>query len=196
MNTVVSAQWAHCPEPATPSADGVPVVLMIATPKTTLRDEARRLVRTTLETFLARLTGCAHTLHTEPGTAPRLDLAVAGRPVHLSISHESGLSLAAIRCGGRVGVDLMHAVDAATPDRETIAHDYLGPDAAAELMRFGVAERQTAFARAWTRHEAGLKCLGMQLQEWSPDLARELAQCRYSELALPAPYIGAVALCD
>ena len=176
--------------------DGAPVVLMVPTPDTALRDEARALVRTALRSYLAPLAGCAPEmlpLHTKPGTAPRLDLA--GLHVRLSISHEAGLSLAAVRVGGRIGVDLMRVAGAALPDWQALAHDYLGPDVAESLLGLDARERPPAFARAWTRHEAALKCLGLQLQEWSPDLARELALCRTGELALPAAYIGAVALC-
>jgi 4'-phosphopantetheinyl transferase len=176
--------------------EGRPVVLMVPTPDTALRDEARGLVRTALRSFLAPLAGCEPALlplHAEPGAAPRLDLP--GLPVRLSISHEAGLSLAAVRAGGRIGVDLMRAAGAALPDWQALAHDYLGPEAAARLLGLDARERPPAFARAWTRHEAALKCLGLQLQEWSPDLARQLAPCRSGELALPAGYIGAVALC-
>jgi 4'-phosphopantetheinyl transferase len=195
MTVHVTPRWADGAASAMPGPDGAPVVLMVATPASTLRDEARGLVRAALRSFLAPLVGCAPALvplHAEPGAAPRLDLA--GRSLHLSISHEAGLSLAAVRAGGAVGVDLMHAADAALPDWHAIAHDYLGPDVAARLLGLGEQERQPAFARAWTRHEAALKCLGLPLQEWSPELARELAPCRVGELLLPAPYIGAVAL--
>jgi 4'-phosphopantetheinyl transferase len=194
---LVRPQWAHCAKPALPGPDGTPLVLMVATPDSTVRDEARVLVRAALRSFLAPLLGCtpaAVPLHLEPGKAPRLD--TGSRPVPLSISHEAGLSLAALRTGGGIGVDLMRGADAGLPDWQTIAHDYLGPDALAMLLGLGLRDRQPAFARAWTRHEASLKCLGLQLQEWSPDLARELGRCGVSELLLPSPYIGALALLD
>lgn len=201
MAACVTAVWADRAEPRLPSPDGAPRVLMVTTPANTVRDEARALVRAALRSFLGQLAGCeeaAVSLHTEPGQAPRLD-ALPGAThlaLHLSISHETGLSLAAIRSGGRVGVDLMRAADAAMPDWHDVAQDYLGPDTAAGLLRLDDEERPAAFARAWTRHEAALKCLGRQLEEWSPGLAHELARCRVSELLLPAPYTGAVALCD
>lgn len=185
--------WADRAAPALPGPDGTPVVLMVATPETTLRDEARGLVRGALRSFLSRLAGCppaAVPLHADPGQAPRLDFD--GLSIHLSISHEAGLSLAAVRNGGKVGVDLMRAADAAMPDWQAVAHDYLGPAALAAIEVEGPA----AFARAWTRHEAALKCLGLPLQEWTPALGRELARCHVTQLALPPAYIGAVALCD
>lgn len=174
-----------------------PVVLLVPTPDTRLRSAARDLVRAALREFLAPLLGCTPAmvpLHIEPGAAPRLK--PASHAVHLSISHEAGLSLAAIRTGGRVGVDLMRAADAAMPDWKTMAHDYLGPSAAQCLQDIDASRRQQAFAQAWTRHEACLKCLGMALQEWSPGIAQEVALCSVFALALPPGYIGATAIMD
>jgi len=195
MTALVTPQWAHCARPALPGADGVPVVLMVATPDTTVRDEARALVRTALRDYLAPLIGCAPAavpLQIEPGQSPRL--ALADRPLHLSISHEAGLTLAALRSGGKVGVDLMRTAEAPLPDWEALAHDYLGPEVMDQLIGLDAAERPHGFARAWTRHEAALKCLGLPLQEWTPALARALASCEVAVLALPDGYIGALAL--
>jgi 4'-phosphopantetheinyl transferase len=188
-------RWPDSDGAAMPGVDGTPVVLMLATPATTLRDEARALVRTALRFYLAPLIDCVPAmvpLHIEPGQAPRLD--VSGRSIHLSISHEAGLTLAAVRDGGRIGVDLMRAPDAALPDWQAIALDYLGTDATARILAVATAERPRAFARAWTRHEAALKCLGLPLSEWTPALARTLASCELIDLPLPAGYVGAVAL--
>ena len=41
-----------------PVPHGAPAVLMVATPVTTLRDQARALVRAALRAFLATLAGC------------------------------------------------------------------------------------------------------------------------------------------
>jgi 4'-phosphopantetheinyl transferase len=195
MAEAVTLQWPDSAGAAAPGADGMPVVLMLATPGTTLRNEARDLVRTALRSYLAPLVGCVPAevpLHAEPGQAPRLD--AAGRSIHLSISHEAGLTLAAIRDGGRVGVDLMLAANDALPDWQTIARDYLGTDATANILAVAAAARPRAFAHAWTRHEAALKCLGLPLSEWTPALARTLASCDLIDLPLPAGYVGAVAL--
>lgn len=195
MAAPVMLRWPDSAAAAMPGPDGTPVVLMLVTPATTLRDEARALVRTALRSCLAPLLDCVPAtvpLHIEPGQAPRLD--VPGRSIHLSISHEAGLTLAAVRDGGRVGVDLMRATDAALPDWQATAHDYLGPEATARILAVSAAQRPRAFARAWTRHEAALKCLGLPLSEWTPALARTLASCDLTDLALPAGYVGAVAL--
>jgi 4'-phosphopantetheinyl transferase len=195
MAAPVMLRWPDSDSAAAPGADGTPVVLMLATPATTLRDEARALVRTALRSYLAPLVDCVAAmvpLQIEPGQAPRLD--VPGRSIHLSISHEAGLTLAAVRDGGQVGVDLMRATEAALPDWQATAHDYLGTDATARILAVAAAERPCAFARAWTRHEAALKCLGLPLSEWTPALARTLASCELVDLPLPAGYVGAVAL--
>lgn len=197
MPAPVAALWAGQARPVLPGADGTPLVLMVATPSSTVRDEARRLVRAALRAYLSPLLGCAPSmvpLHLAPGEAPRI--GAPGHALHLSISHEAGLSLAALRSGGRVGVDLMTTADAALPDWQAIAHDFLGPETALRLAALGSQQRPAAFARAWTRHEAALKCLGLQLEEWSPGLQRRLERCRIGELALPAPYSGAVACCE
>jgi 4'-phosphopantetheinyl transferase len=195
MTADVVPEWSTCPALPMSGRHGAPVVLMVPTPETRLRTVARDLVRTALREFLAPLLDCTPAmvpLQTEPGNAPTLDLA--SHSVHLSISHEAGLSLAAIRTGGRVGVDLMRTTDAAMPDWKTMAHDYLGPDAAQRLQRIDVSQRQLAFAQAWTQHEACLKCMGLHLQEWSPGLAQRLTLCSVSALELPTGYIGATAI--
>ena len=194
MTAPVTPQWAHCAAPALPGADGVPVVLMVATPETTVRDDARALVRAALRDYLAPLIGCAPAavpLQIAPGEPPRL--ALPGQPLHLSISHDAGLTLAALRMGGTVGVDLMRIPAAPLPDWQALAQDYLGPGALASLTHAGAGERPHAFAQAWSRHEAALKCLGLPLQEWTVELARALAACDVAGLALPDGYVGALA---
>jgi 4'-phosphopantetheinyl transferase len=54
--------------------------------------------------------------------------------------------------------------------------------------------RDAAFAQAWSEHEARLKSLGLQLEEWRAELAPLLAACTCLPLALPAGYAGYLAL--
>ena len=180
-----------------PASDSSPFIIAVPTPQTNLRGQARELVRDALRASLGNLLGCAPgavPLEIEPGQAPALMLPTTW--IHLSISHEAGLSLAAIRVGGRIGIDLMASDAAALSDQEALARDYLGPQAAAAMHSAPTAERQVAFARLWTAHEACLKCLGLPLQEWSPDLAGQIARCRVAALRLPANYVGAAAFLD
>jgi 4'-phosphopantetheinyl transferase len=181
----------------TPAPDGSLFIIAVPTPRTNLRGQARELVRDALRASLGRLLGCAPEavpLEIEPGQAPALMLPNAS--IHLSISHEAGLSLAAVRVGGRIGIDLMALDDTALPDQQALARDYLGPHAATALQGIPAPQRQAAFARLWTAHEACLKCLGLPLQEWSPALAERISRCRVTTLRLPRNYLGAAAFLD
>jgi len=126
----------------------------------------------------------------QPGQAPRLRLtsARATSSAGLSISHEDGLSLAAIHLHGAVGIDLMRVQD--VPDWQAVARDYLGEAVAGALAQLPPEARALAFARAWTAREAGLKCEGLPLAEWTalPCAAR----WRRLELALPAGLCGSL----
>jgi 4'-phosphopantetheinyl transferase len=54
------------------------------------------------------------------------------------------------------------------------------------------ADRPVAFARAWSEHEARLKCLGIDMGEWDDNPL--LAACRVAPLDLPAGLVGTLAL--
>jgi 4'-phosphopantetheinyl transferase len=158
--------------------------------RTSARAQVRLAVLQVLEVALA-LAPDQIVLTSTPGQPPRLVLA-GYRAAGLSISHEAGLSLAAINLHGGVGVDLMRAPQQDEPaDLIGVARDYLGPAAALALADVALHLRPIAFAKAWTAHEAGLKCGGLALAEWRP--APPSAPLRIAELQLPAPYIGAVA---
>jgi 4'-phosphopantetheinyl transferase len=118
-----------------------------------------------------------------PGEAPYALLD--GRRVALSISHDGDLSVAAFRLdGGAVGIDLMQVTD--VPDWHAVARDYLGPACAATLA--GIS----AFARAWSEHEARLKCHGLALAEWRASDEPLLSACSCRSLILPHGYVGSV----
>jgi len=175
-----------------PLPNGEPFVLAVRVPDSTIRTLARARARDGLRALLASAIGCAPEevpLRCEPGSAPRLvpDPARIG----VTISHEAGLSLVAALRGGRVGIDLMRI--APVPDWEAVARDYLGPAAQAALAEVGELARPTAFALAWTRHEAVLKCHGQRIGEWSPETARLFAMTQFRPLALQEGYAGHVA---
>jgi hypothetical protein len=71
---------------------------------------------------------------------------------------------------------------------------YRGRATADALATLPHGERDTAFAQAWSEHEARLKCLGLQLSEWRDDLALALRTCRNFSLALPEGHVGYLAL--
>nr|WP_307735807.1 4'-phosphopantetheinyl transferase superfamily protein [Massilia pinisoli] len=155
---------------------------------------ARQTIRTALLAALAdalalpvsRIRLCG-----EPGEAPyaRID---DGRHVDLAISHDGDVSVAALRLDGDAGIDVMRVAD--VPDWHAVAHDYLGPAAAAALARVPAPARAAAFARAWSEREARLKCRGLALAEWRADLDARLAACRCRPLAMPDGYVATLAL--
>lgn len=156
-------------------------VVGVATPVSPHRLAARTLVRDALRHTLAGLLdqpAAAIALVSRPGQAIALD----SPRVHLglSVGHAPGLSLAAIGRGAGVGVDVMCIEDGveAHSDWLCVARDYLGPQATARLQATSAAQCPVAFGQAWTRFEAGLKCLGRALTEWSPQLEQQLATCQ------------------
>jgi 4'-phosphopantetheinyl transferase len=168
----------------------------IVTPETTRRDDARRLVRAVLRDILGAQLDCAPAavpLVFAAGEAPRLDMEESS--IGVSVSHEPGLSLLAIRLDGSVGIDLMRPeTPDASGDIASLARDYLGPEIARRIAVLPVAEQPLRFAEAWTRFEAGLKCLRSGLTEWTPALQQRLNTCRYFGLQLPPGFVGAVAV--
>lgn len=177
--------------PATLPAGARLHLLAVETPDTPLRESARGLIRTALREALAQILGrpaSSLSIHSVPGEAPRI---LPDCQAGLSISHEAGLSLAAIHLDGAVGVDCLRVSELA--DLPVLARDYLGTEAAQAIARLPQSEHASAFAQAWCAHEAKLKCLGLGLQEWSPELACRLSACVAEALALPAGWAGAVA---
>jgi len=158
------------------------------------RDTARRTIRLALLAALAEASG----LHSArirlcgaPGEAPYA-LLDDGRRIHLAISHDGDVSVAALRVdGGFVGIDLMRVTD--IPDWQAVAHDYLGPACTAALARVPAPARAAAFARAWSGREARLKCLGLPLAEWRADDDARLAACACRPLVVPEGYVGSLA---
>jgi 4'-phosphopantetheinyl transferase len=174
-------------------ADRELIAISIATPDTAIRAAARQQIRDALRDVLSALLGQPFEtapLISQPGQALRIDMA--GQCIGLSVSHEPGITLAAIHRHGAVGIDLMRT--APTFDWKPVAHDYLGAQACDRIARTPTAQQPHAFALEWTRFEAGLKCLGLALTEWNPVLERRLACCRHIELELPEGFAGAVAV--
>jgi 4'-phosphopantetheinyl transferase len=181
---------------AAAGATDSPLVLGIPTPETPIRDIARSRVRQALREALGILLGLPPErvpLISRPGQAIRL-----GSPwshIGLSVSHEPGLTLAAIHLQGTVGVDLMRVEQNPEwlTDWQSVAHDYLGPRATERIANQAPSHLAHAFANEWTRAEACLKCHSMQLQEWTPALERSYMSCKLFVLDLPSGFIGTLA---
>ena len=171
-------------------------VISIATPATGNRRVARSLVRSALRETLAALLGqpaASIALVSPSGGAIRVASPLF--PLSLSISHSTGISVAAICQGLAIGIDVMQ-IEAVTPGQTEwmrLAGDYLGPQVKAKLQNAPPETFPSVFAQAWTDFEAALKCLGLGLTEWSPELASRLASCRVVALDLPANYCGSIA---
>lgn len=133
-------------------------------------------------------------LHSPEGVAPWAVVALDSGPhrIALAISHDGDISIAAYSVSGAVGIDVASIVP--VPDWRMVARDYLGPTTATALAALPDSARDAAFADAWSAHEARLKCLGLQLQEWSEQLAPALDACRCFPLSLPSGYVGYVAM--
>jgi len=168
------------------------IVVSVTTPLTTIRHIARERIRCAISEALGILLDVAPqsiTLISEPGQPVRI--ALPHHQIGLSISHQPGLSIAAINLRGAIGIDLMQPD--VISDWEQIAHDYLGDQACKKILGHTVNQRAHAFAQEWTRYEASLKCLGLGIDEWYPALQRKLERCNVTELALANGFVGAVA---
>ncbi|QTD45732.1 hypothetical protein [Ottowia testudinis] len=188
---------------------GAPRVLALAVPAgqspEATRRHARQLARAVLADALGAWLGCdarAIAISDVRGQAPRATLVTAApqtawadrlAATGLSISHAPGLTLAAWRPAGAVGVDVqaLHEAPMDAEEAQRVAALYLGPNSVPNHPR--VVEKQArtaidiaAFTAAWAAHEARLKCLDEPLQEWSPALQARLAACQVRPLIIPA----------
>jgi 4'-phosphopantetheinyl transferase len=80
-----------------------------------------------------------------------------------NMSHSGELALYAFSDAGAVGVDVELA--RRPVDEVAIAGRMLGARVAQRLQALDPATRQREFLRAWARHEAELKCLGVGIGE-------------------------------
>lgn len=171
------------------------LVIALRTTPSIPRAEARLQIRAALKEALALLLTCSTAdikFLAQPGKALRL--LKQKQNIGLSISHEVGISLAAIHINGAVGIDLM-ALNSTPASKEihTLATDYLGRKIAQQLACLPDNQQAKGFAKAWTAFEAGLKCSGEQLIEWNEATENRLAQFTCRDLILPDGYIGTVA---
>jgi 4'-phosphopantetheinyl transferase len=144
--------------------------------------------RALLRVLLARYTGLeADQLRLEVGANGKPRLA-GSRPLHFNLSHSGPIALYALSAAGPVGVD----VEAGTGPRRrfdelALAARTFGEAEAARLARLDPPDRRREFLRAWTRHEAALKCSGSaasgERPPWVADLGLELG----AAVALPRP---------
>ena len=169
--------------------------ISVATPATHDRELARQRIRNVLHNVLGQFLkqpAASIALVSQPGHGISLDFH--GAQLCISVSHMPGLSVAAISRRSAIGIDVMPVVD--MPDWAQVTLDYLGPVEAALLRFLSPARRPAAFAQAWTRHEACLKCFGLELTEWTPALASRLASCQVMPLRLSDDCCGTIAIAE
>jgi 4'-phosphopantetheinyl transferase len=165
MKTLAVHPW---PGPAPAPQDGLFAILIGVGAQ---REAARRQVRRAACEALAAALGIPADdidISSTRGTAPQVLVGGAAQPIGCSFAYEDGHALAAINLHGAIGADLMRVQD--IPDWQAVARDYLGPAVGAALLATSAAGRPRAFAQAWTRREAALKCAGQALGEWRDDL--------------------------
>lgn len=170
-------------------------LLTVSMPESCTREDARVRIRQTLKAKLYDLLGSVGNeaeLFSTPGQALRLAAPLAD--IGLSISHERGLSVAAINVSGRVGVDVMRWGEA-LPDMKALALNYLGPTMYETIERSPRVAQPKIFARAWTAHEACLKCQGVPLVEWTAALDKSLSTCNTMVVELAPTWVATVAFC-
>ncbi|QRX82745.1 4'-phosphopantetheinyl transferase superfamily protein [Glaciimonas sp. PAMC28666] len=168
------------------------IVISVITPLTSIRDSARERIRIALREalgFLLNMSPLSVPLVTELGQPIRL--ALPALHLGLSLSHEPGLSVAAINLRGKVGIDLMRVN--AIADWRQVAQDYLGHETVKRIADLPSSGQSHAFAQEWTRYEACLKCLDIGIREWDPSLDIEMRQCIVNPLILPNGMVGTVA---
>ena len=175
------------------------LVMRIAAPDSGDRRVAREKIRAALRDVLGamyRLAPEAVSLLSGSGESLRAGLpgVAPGLLPGLSISHERGMTVAAIHPYGAVGIDLMRVEE--LPDWEAVASDYLGAQACLRLHAIAAEGRAVAFAREWTLFEATLKCHGLALDEWTSERAASLRPRRAALLKLPQGFAGAVVCID
>ena len=153
-------------------------VLMLGHPRAAGEDaEARRA-------SARRRVRDAFAAHADPAVAaafiaaPRA-LRGAGR---VSVTHEREVSLVAWCERGCIGIDIVDAERSLAADAADVATLYLGAEVAA-----GVGRDRLRFAQAWARHEARLKCLGLELDEWEALPHAALARCEVAQVRLGDP---------
>jgi len=118
----------------------------------------------------------------------------SSKDIGISLSHDAGCSLLALRPHARLGVDLLRK--RAWTGMLDVASLYLGPAAlqrCQDAMLAGPDLLECQFASEWTRHEASLKCQGLALTEWHPGLARHTEVCTF---ALVESWVASVAWRD
>ncbi|MBR7792132.1 4'-phosphopantetheinyl transferase superfamily protein [Undibacterium sp. FT147W] len=174
------------------------VVIGLSFPPNLQRETARQQLHLAITELLMQAFFCAaEQIRLIRVAGSRLQCFVATQEVFISVSHEPGLSLAAISQKQLPGIDLMavKTID----DWQDVASIYFSPQQIATLQQAQDGERAVLFAQYWTMLEAHFKCAGIAITEYNADVQQQIASalknsCSYA-LTLPFDYVGALILC-
>lgn len=173
------------------------VVISLSFPQNLQREVARQQLHLAITELLMQAFSCAaEQIRLIRVAGSRLQCFVAGQEIFISVSHEPGISLAAISQKQLPGIDLM-AVKA-MDDWQDVADIYFPPQQIAALQQAQDDERAVLFAQYWTMMEARFKCAGIAMTEYDEHVQQQMESalkdcCSYA-LALPAGYIGTLIL--
>ena len=173
------------------------VVIGLSFPPNLQRETARQQLHLAItELLMQAFSSAAEQIRLIRVAGSKLQCVVAAQEVFISVSHESGLSLAAISQKQQPGIDLM-AVKA-MDDWQDIAGIYFSPQQIAALQQVQDGERATLFAQYWTMMEARFKCAGIAITEYDDHVQQQMASvlkdAQIYALALPVGYIGTLIL--
>lgn len=181
------------------AADSIPIdetliVIAVSTLPTTLRSQARKLIRMAIIEVLAKKLACqCAEIKLVSQSGQPLKVLQPKQNIGLSISHESGLSVAAINMNGRVGIDL---IDIKTiPNNNemyNLASEYLGLQVAKHIALLPIEQQRQAFAKAWTEFEACLKYQEKKITEWTTFSTLQPSTFASQPLKMPSDHIGTV----
>lgn len=173
------------------------VVICLSFPQNLQREAVRQQLHLAITELLMQAFSCAvEQIRLIRIAGSRLQCFIATQEIFISVSHEPGLSLAAISQKQLPGIDLM-AVKA-MDDWQDVAGIYFPPQKIAALQQAQDDERATLFAQYWTMMEARFKCAGIAMTEYDEHVQQQMASvlknsCSYA-LTLPAGYIGTLIL--
>jgi len=152
-------RWPECPE-LPPLCE--PVLIRMTAPR--LRQTARQEARAVLKEVLSAWSGLPswQLPLQETSCGPIWRYKLAGDTLDISLSYGAGEAWIGLIRGGRIGVDVMWIEP--FDELHAVARDYLGSETTTAIAQAN--DPAHAFAAAWTKREAQIKCMRQPLGEW------------------------------
>lgn len=173
------------------------VVISLLFPQNLQRETARQQLHLAITELLMQAFSCtAEQIRLIRIAGSRLQCFIATQEIFISVSHDPGLSLAAISQKQLPGIDLM-AVKT-MDDWQDVAGIYFNPQQIAALQQAQDCDRASLFAQYWTMMEARFKCAGIAMTEYDEHVQQQMESALKDSssyaLTLPAGYIGTLIL--